>query len=100
MGKNMTIVLVILVGAGALLLLSAIENTSLQEEFQNILSGSPGGTVNTVLPPTPVKQTPGPTPGCPRGVSFPLPAGQTKCPSGYTLANNGGVIGCICSNPK
>lgn len=93
----MTIVAVILVGAGALLLLSAIEGTSLVQEFQNILSGNVSGTIALPGETKTIYPTPGPTPGCSQGVFFVLPKGQTSCPKGYTLANNGGVIGCICS---
>jgi hypothetical protein len=35
----MTMIIVVLLGAGALLILSAIENISIVQTFQNIMSG-------------------------------------------------------------
>ena len=74
---NMTIVLVILVGAGALLIVSAYENTSLQKTFTNIINNNP-------LPPAPVL---GPQKGtqsnlCPNGDPYRIPVSQ-QCPPGY-----------------
>lgn len=99
MKGNMTIVVVILIGAGALLLLSGINGTSLVDEFQGILQGSLAGTPtqlpgeHKVINPTDPGKI---TPHCPQGQVFNLPSGMTSCPSGYHVANEGGVQVCVC----
>jgi hypothetical protein len=110
----MTIVVVLLLGAGVLFVASALDNTPIITTFQKIISGQhvnwSGQSGDASLPPG-TTVTPAAT-GCPTGwtkqtsvsgVTFgkswacvpPQGSSTNKCPTGYTSETIGGIFVCI-----
>jgi hypothetical protein len=80
----MTLILIALAGGGILMIVSALENTSLMQTFRNVLSGKPlaTGSQDTGASSTGITTIPGPTAGIwPKGTRLPVPFGQ--CPTGW-----------------
>lgn len=98
----MTIVVVVLLGAGVLLIASALDNTPIVQTFQKILNGnaidwsgtnSTGGSIKIIPPGA------GKTPLCPLGSSYQLRPGETSCGPGYApLGNDKTICVCIAAN--
>lgn len=82
----MTMLIVILMGAGVLFVASAMDNTPIVSTFQKIMSGDPidwtGGSAQT-----PTYENPGITP-TPSGGSITIPDKNGNCPAGYTKSTD------------
>jgi|SRR5215469_17404687 len=92
MKMNSTIIMVILIGAGALLIISAIENSNLQTTFQSVLQGKP------ITSPPSGSGDPGATKDCPHGQTMYVVPGQ-PCPAGYKATFVGiSATTCTCCN--
>jgi hypothetical protein len=106
--NNMTVVVVILIGAGTIFVASALDNSSIVDTFQKIISGQPIDWSGTSGPITTQKLTGG---TCPSGwdslgvtnasgksqniCSPPVGSKITTCPAGGTPSMDGSQFVCL-----